>query len=56
MADRGIVVVGSSNMDLVVRVPRFPELGETLTGTDFRTVPGGKAPTRPSRPRASGET
>lgn len=37
-----IVVVGSSNMDLVVRAPRLPSPGETLAGSDFRTVPGGK--------------
>ncbi len=38
----GIVVVGSSNMDLVVRAPRLPGRGETLAGHDFRAVPGGK--------------
>lgn len=37
-----VVVVGSVNMDLVVRVPRLPQPGETLAGTDFRTLPGGK--------------
>ncbi|MEO8136257.1 MAG: ribokinase [Betaproteobacteria bacterium] len=37
-----IVVVGSSNMDLVVRAPRLPARGETLAGYDFRAVPGGK--------------
>src|SRR5947207_14488303 len=37
-----IVVFGSLNMDLVVRVPRFPLPGETITGRGFRTVPGGK--------------
>ncbi|MFO1305712.1 MAG: ribokinase [Burkholderiales bacterium] len=37
-----IVVVGSSNMDLVVRAPRLPSPGETLAGSDFRTIPGGK--------------
>lgn len=35
-------VVGSINMDLVVGVDRFPLPGETVTGTGFRTVPGGK--------------
>jgi len=38
----GIVVVGSLNADLVVRVPEFPGPGETLTGTDFAIFPGGK--------------
>ncbi|WP_030692598.1 ribokinase [Streptomyces globisporus] len=37
-----IVVLGSTNMDLVVYVPRAPALGETVTGRSFRTVPGGK--------------
>ncbi len=37
-----IVVVGSLNMDLVVRAPRHPQPGETLLGSDFRTYPGGK--------------
>ncbi|MBX7134562.1 MAG: ribokinase [Fimbriimonadaceae bacterium] len=37
-----IVVVGSANADLVARVPRFPAPGETLSGTDFRIIPGGK--------------
>lgn len=37
-----LVVVGSLNMDLVVRSPRHPQPGETLLGGDFRTFPGGK--------------
>ena len=37
-----VVVVGSLNMDLVVRVPRFPTPGETVLGQDFGTFPGGK--------------
>jgi ribokinase len=37
-----LVVVGSLNMDLVVRVPRFPSPGETLTGSELHTIPGGK--------------
>jgi ribokinase len=37
-----IVVVGSLNMDLVVRAPRHPQLGETVLGGEFRTFPGGK--------------
>lgn len=42
MAGKHIVVVGSSNMDLVAKAPRIPVIGETLTGTDFFMVPGGK--------------
>ena len=37
-----IVVVGSLNMDLVLCMARAPEGGETLTGRDFATLPGGK--------------
>ena len=37
-----IVVVGSLNMDLVVRSPRHPQPGETLLGSEFHTFPGGK--------------
>ncbi|MFE7777405.1 ribokinase [Streptomyces sp. NPDC057445] len=38
----GIVVLGSTNMDLVAYVTKAPERGETVTGREFRTVPGGK--------------
>jgi ribokinase len=37
-----ITVVGSINMDLVVRVDHLPEPGETILGRDYRTIPGGK--------------
>ena len=37
-----ITVVGSLNMDLVARAPRIPQPGETIIGSDFHTVPGGK--------------
>ena len=37
-----IVVVGSLNMDLVVRIPQIPRPGETLLGGVFNTFPGGK--------------
>jgi ribokinase len=37
-----IVVVGSSNMDLVVKSPRIPIKGETILGGDFIMTPGGK--------------
>lgn len=40
MAD--IVVVGSLNMDLVVKAPRIPVAGETIHGEDLHTIPGGK--------------
>ena len=37
-----LVVVGSSNMDLVVRSVRIPVPGETILGGEFLMVPGGK--------------
>ncbi len=37
-----ITVVGSSNMDLVVKSERIPVTGETILGGDFVMVPGGK--------------
>jgi ribokinase len=37
-----IVVLGSANMDLVVRHPRLPHPGETMFGSSFDLVPGGK--------------
>jgi ribokinase len=43
-ADRAarIVVVGSSNTDMVVRVPTLPRPGETVIGGSFFTARGGK--------------
>src|ERR1041385_1445747 len=37
-----ILVVGSLNADLVVKAPRFPLAGETISGEDLRIIPGGK--------------
>lgn len=37
-----IAVFGSLNMDVVVRVPRAPEAGETLQARELFTNPGGK--------------
>lgn len=37
-----VVVVGSANVDTVVRVERHPSPGETVLGLDVRRVPGGK--------------
>lgn len=37
-----VVVVGSINTDLVVRVARHPKPGETLIGSGSLTAPGGK--------------
>lgn len=37
-----VVVYGSINIDLVVRTPRFARAGETLIGSSFSTISGGK--------------
>jgi ribokinase len=37
-----VVVFGSINMDLTTYVPSLPRPGETLMGTSYITVPGGK--------------
>lgn len=37
-----IVVIGSINMDLVCRTPHMPVGGETILGSEFQTIPGGK--------------
>ena len=37
-----VVVVGSLNMDFVVQVASLPAPGETVMGSSFRTIPGGK--------------
>ena len=37
-----VVVIGSANMDLTVRLERLPQLGETVSGGEFYTAFGGK--------------
>ena len=37
-----IAVVGSINMDCVLKVPRLPVSGETLIGEEYQLFPGGK--------------
>jgi ribokinase len=41
-AERRICVVGSAMVDLVARVPKLPEPGETLVGSTFQIGFGGK--------------
>lgn len=42
MMNPRITIVGSLNMDLVVRCPRIPQPGETVIGGDLNYIPGGK--------------
>lgn len=37
-----VVVVGSANVDYLVRGPRLPQPGEALEGSEFQQAPGGK--------------
>jgi ribokinase len=37
-----VVVIGSVNMDLMVRCPHLPAPGETVLGREFSQAPGGK--------------
>ena len=37
-----IVVIGSSNTDMVVNSPKMPAPGETVLGGEFDVFPGGK--------------
>lgn len=41
-APSAVLVVGSANLDFVVRAPHVPAPGETVLGHGFATFPGGK--------------
>lgn len=40
--NKSIVVIGSSNTDMIVQAARIPRPGETVLGGAFSTAPGGK--------------
>lgn len=42
MSNPSVIIVGSLNLDFVVQVANLPQRGETLPGSDFLTLPGGK--------------
>ena len=42
MKKRKIIVIGSSNTDMIVSVDHLPRPGETILGGEFHTSPGGK--------------
>jgi len=56
MADRvpRIVVVGSANVDMTVRVARLPARGETVLGDALHTAPGGKGANQAVAARRAG--
>src|SRR5271169_6080075 len=39
---RSVLVIGSLNMDLVLQLPRMPLIGESLVGSSYSRIPGGK--------------
>ena len=40
--DKKIIIIGSSNTDMIVNLSHLPEPGETVLGGKFSTAPGGK--------------
>jgi ribokinase len=42
MVQMSIVVIGSSNTDMIIKVPRIPRPGETILGGTFQIAAGGK--------------
>jgi len=49
-----ITVFGSINLDLVVALPRLPTAGETVSGRDHQTFPGGKGANQALAARRAG--
>jgi ribokinase len=49
-----VVVVGSSNTDMTVRVPVLPAAGQTVLGDSFATTPGGKGANQAVAARRAG--
>jgi ribokinase len=51
-----ILVVGSSNTDMIIKMKRIPRPGETIVGGDFHTAAGGKGANQAvAAARAGGE-
>jgi len=49
-----ILVVGSSNTDMVIRVPELPKPGQTITGGEFQIFGGGKGANQAIAARRAG--
>jgi ribokinase len=49
-----VVVFGSSNTDMTVRLPRLPAPGQTILGSTFSTSPGGKGANQAVAARRAG--
>ena len=54
--NKKIIIVGSSNTDMIIKAPRIPKPGETILGGDFTTASGGKGANQAvAAARAGGE-
>ncbi len=42
MSEKGLLIIGSANMDMVVKSPKIPRVGETVLGGVFSQHEGGK--------------
>ncbi len=51
---KSILVIGSSNTDMVIRVPKLPQPGETVSGGDFQVFGGGKGANQSIAARRAG--
>ena len=51
---KSILVIGSSNTDMVIRVPALPAAGETVLGSDFKIFGGGKGANQAIAARRAG--
>src|SRR4051794_827103 len=49
-----VVVLGSSNTDMTVRLPRLPGPGQTVLGGEFRVSAGGKGANQAVAARRAG--
>jgi ribokinase len=56
MKRKRILVVGSSNLDFILRIRRFPQTGETIAAKDLITAFGGKGANQAIAARRMGAT
>jgi len=49
-----VLVIGSSNTDMVIRIPTLPRPGETISGGEFQTFSGGKGANQAIAARRAG--
>ena len=51
---KSILVVGSSNTDMVIRIPELPKPGQTISGGEFQIFGGGKGANQAIAARRAG--